>query len=189
MACCMGCPSSPAGSGRKSAKPNQRVSSLRASWRSRHQPQAGSAQALSLSRRYQPPRLRELMAHPGRHDRVAAGHRQPGQRVGQRPAGNSPPHPQPRGREWHRRRPPAARVSPRLPRRPKGGASGEARRRNRRVRGLRLPAPAWSANATLPAGRDRPPVALSVRRRRPPAQDGRRVSGSFTRPRLSPPSW
>ena len=36
---------------------------------------------------YQPPRLRELMAHPGRHDRVAAGHRQPGQRVGQRPAG------------------------------------------------------------------------------------------------------
>ena len=30
--------------------------------------------------------LRELMAHPGRHDRVAAGHREPRQRIGQRPA-------------------------------------------------------------------------------------------------------
>ena len=32
------------------------------------------------------PGLRELMAHPGRHDRVAAGHREPRQRIGQRPA-------------------------------------------------------------------------------------------------------
>ena len=35
---------------------------------------------------YQLPGLRELMAHPGRHHGVAAGHGQPGQRVGQRPA-------------------------------------------------------------------------------------------------------
>ena len=34
----------------------------------------------------QPPRLRELVADPGRHDRVAPGHRQPGQGIGQRPA-------------------------------------------------------------------------------------------------------
>ena len=33
------------------------------------------------------PGLWELMAHPGRHDRVAAGDREPGQRVGQRPSG------------------------------------------------------------------------------------------------------
>ena len=30
--------------------------------------------------------LRKLMAHPGRHDRIAAHHREPRQRIGQRPA-------------------------------------------------------------------------------------------------------
>ena len=34
----------------------------------------------------QPPRIGELMPHPGRHDRIAPGHRQPRQRIGQRPA-------------------------------------------------------------------------------------------------------
>ena len=34
----------------------------------------------------QPPGFRELMTHPGRHHRVAAGHRQPCQRIGKRPA-------------------------------------------------------------------------------------------------------
>ena len=35
---------------------------------------------------HKPPRFRELVAHPGRHDRVPAGDRQPCQRIGQRPA-------------------------------------------------------------------------------------------------------
>ena len=35
---------------------------------------------------HQPPGFRELVAHPGRHHRVAPRHRQPCQRVGQRPA-------------------------------------------------------------------------------------------------------
>ena len=43
---------------------------------------------------HQLPGLGELVAHPGRHDRIAAGDREPGQRVGQRPAG--------RGRLGHR---------------------------------------------------------------------------------------
>ena len=32
--------------------------------------------------------FRELVAHPGRHHRIASRHRQPGKRVGQRPAGS-----------------------------------------------------------------------------------------------------
>ena len=36
---------------------------------------------------HQLPGLRELVAHPGRHHRIAAGDRQPGQRIGRRPAG------------------------------------------------------------------------------------------------------
>ena len=48
----MGCRVSwSSGSGRKSSKPNQRPSSLRASWRSRHQSQWGSLQAVSRRRR------------------------------------------------------------------------------------------------------------------------------------------
>ena len=85
MACWRGRPSSPAGSARKSAKPNHRVSSLRGSWRSRHQWHSGSAQTWSRNRRTSRPRLRELMAHPGRHHGIAAGHRQPRQSVGQLP--------------------------------------------------------------------------------------------------------
>ena len=36
---------------------------------------------------HQAARFRELVAHPGRHDRIAARYRQPCQRIGQRPAG------------------------------------------------------------------------------------------------------
>ena len=45
------CRRASAGSGRKPSYPNQRFRSLPASWRSRHQPQAGSAHAVSLRRR------------------------------------------------------------------------------------------------------------------------------------------
>ena len=79
----------------------------------------------------QPPRLGELIAHPGRHDRVAAGHRQPSQRVGQRPAGIRRLTHSLAGVSGAGGALQPARVSPRLPRRPKGGENGEARRRNR----------------------------------------------------------
>ena len=84
MVRCIGRPSASSGSGRKSSNPNQRLSSLRGSWCSRHQPHAGSVQAVSRQLADQSSRLRELVAHPGRHHRVAP--RPPTARPGRRPA-------------------------------------------------------------------------------------------------------
>ena len=50
-------------------------------------PAAGGIGAVRVPQpMHEAPGLGKLVAHPGRHDRIAAGDRQPGQRVGQRPA-------------------------------------------------------------------------------------------------------
>ena len=51
-------------------------------------PSAGGVPAAGIPQApNQPARLRKLVAHPGRHDRVTTGDREPGKGVGQRPAG------------------------------------------------------------------------------------------------------
>jgi len=52
---------------------------------------AGMAAGAVPEPAHQATRLGELVAHPGRHDGVAARHRQPGQRIGQSPAGGRRP--------------------------------------------------------------------------------------------------
>ena len=118
-----GAPSASAGSGRKSSKLNQRFSSLRGSCRSRHQPQAGSVQAASLSQRTRRPVSGNWWRTQGRHHRVAAGHREPRQRVGEWPARVPlrPPRPPVRGSRRPSRQ--AGAPSPRGPRRPWGDAA------------------------------------------------------------------
>ncbi len=177
MARCRDPPSRPAGAGRNRSKPNQRFSSFFGSWRSRHQRHSRSAQATSRSNRTSRPRLRELVAHPGRHHRIARRtrrsrrERMPSPSVGARP---SPGPGAPAMRMLHR--PGACESRPVLPH-PTDATSPECHGTNDRGHDRRCPGPACSASATTREDRIQPRSARSTGHRILPAPGGRPTPG------------
>ena len=83
---CSGTPSSPAGSDRKSSKPNHRDQLLGGIVALPAPPAAGLPARCVAKLLDNLGGLGKIEQHPWRHDRVGAGHRQPGEDVGQGPA-------------------------------------------------------------------------------------------------------
>ena len=120
----------------------------------------------------------ELVPYPGRHHRVAPGHRQPGQGVGQRPAV-----PCRIGQDFAAMALAGRTREPLADRRLRLGARRAAARCGRWRRMHRIPRrhdPSWPANARPPAGRGprrATPSTFPAGCRRPPARVGRPARG------------
>ena len=171
--------SSSTGSGRKSLKPNQRVSSLRASWLfpapaasavgARACPAAG-APAVRPPGTGGPPRAASPSCPPP-PTAMPVCRPVPSRR------GTRPP---PAAHACRNRLPSVVRGWPSALRRPGGGMRCGAPRTRRPQRRPRRPVSAWPASAMPSADRGQPCAALRAGRRRPPAPGGRRARGRST---------